>query len=58
MRAESVICSTTRMRHTGSGKRLIPRWNDKPGRTKDEAITLLRCVATHDVPFTYSNTAD
>jgi hypothetical protein len=53
VRAESVICATTLMRHTGCGKRLIPRWNDKPGRTKEEAIALLRRVATHDVPFTY-----
>jgi hypothetical protein len=52
-RAESVICATTRMQHTGRGKRLIPRWNDKPGRTKKEAIELLRRVAKHDVPFTY-----
>ncbi len=51
-RAESVICATTRMRH-GGGKRLIPRWNDKPGRTKAEAIALLRRVAKHDVPFTH-----
>jgi acetyl esterase/lipase len=51
-RAESVICATTRMCH-GTGKRLIPRWNDKPGRTKAEAIELLRRVAAHDVPFTY-----
>ena len=50
-RAESVICATTRMSH-GAGKRLIPRWNDKPGRTKEEAIELLRRVAKHDVPFT------
>ena len=53
VRAESVICATTRMRHTGRGKRLIPRWNDCPGRTKDEAIELLRRVAAHDTPFTY-----
>jgi|SRR5271154_127109 len=52
VRAESVICATTRMRHGGS-KRLIPRWNDKPGRTKEEAIELLRRVAKHDVPFTH-----
>jgi hypothetical protein len=52
VRAESVICATTRMRH-GTGKRLIPRWNDKPGRTKEEAIELLRRVAALDVPFTY-----
>ena len=52
VRAESVICATTRMRH-GHGKRLIPRWNDKPGRTKEEAIALLRRVAAHDTPFTY-----
>jgi hypothetical protein len=52
-RAESVICATTLMRHTGRGKRLIPRWNDKPSRTKEEAITLLRRVAAHDVPFTH-----
>lgn len=52
VRAESVICAITRMRH-GSGKRLIPRWNDKPGRTKEEAIELLRRVVAHDVPFTY-----
>lgn len=52
VRAESVICATTRMRH-GHGKRLIPRWNDKPGRTKEEAIELLRRVAKHDVPFTH-----
>lgn len=32
---------------------LIPRWNDKPGRTKEEAIELLRRVAAHDTPFTY-----
>jgi hypothetical protein len=51
-RAESVICATTRMRH-GFGRRLIPRWNDKAGRTKDEVIELLRRVAKHDVPFTY-----
>jgi hypothetical protein len=51
-RAESVICATTGMRHSG-GKRLIPRWNDKPGRTKEEAIELLRRVAANDVPFTY-----
>ena len=51
-RAESVICATTRMRHS-FGKRLIPRWNDKPGRTKAEAIELLRRIAAHDVPFTY-----
>lgn len=51
-RAESVICATTRMRHS-FGKRLIPRWNDKPGRTKADAIALLRRVAAHDVPFTY-----
>ena len=50
--AESVICATTRMRH-GSGKRLTPRWNDKPGRTKAEAIALLERVIKHDVPFTY-----
>lgn len=50
-RAESVICATTGMRHS-FGKRLIPRWNDKPGRTKEEAIALLRRVAAHDVPFT------
>src|SRR5512135_1908877 len=52
VRAESVICATTHMRH-GSGKRLIPRWNDRPGRTKEEAIVLLQQVARHDVPFTY-----
>ena len=52
VRAESVICATTRMRH-GHGKHLIPRWNDKPGRTKEEAIELLRRVAKHDVSFTY-----
>ena len=51
-RAESVICATTRMRH-GGNKRLIPRWNDKPGRTKEETIELLRRVAKHDVAFTY-----
>jgi hypothetical protein len=51
-RAESVICATTRMRH-GSGKRMIPRWNDKPGRSKQEAIALLQRVANHDVPFTF-----
>jgi len=51
-RAESVICATTRMRH-GHGKPLIPRWNDKPGRTKEDAIALLRRVAVHDTPFTY-----
>lgn len=51
-RAESVICATTNMRH-GHGKRLIPRWNDKPGRTKAQAIALLRRVITHDVPFTH-----
>jgi hypothetical protein len=51
-RAESVICATTLMRH-GNGKRLIPRWNDKPGRTKEEAIELLRRVIAHDVPFTH-----
>ena len=50
--AESVICATTKMRH-GHGKHLIPRWNDKPGRTKAEAVALLRRVAAHDVPFTY-----
>jgi len=50
--AESVICATTRMRH-GGGKGLIPRWNDAPGRTKEEAVELLRRVARHDVPFTY-----
>lgn len=53
VRAESVICATTRMQHTDRGKRLIPRWNDKPGRTKEEAIELLRRVAAHDTPFTY-----
>jgi hypothetical protein len=55
VRAESVICATTRMGHGrgGRGKQLIPRWNDKPGRTKEEAIELLRRVAKHDVPFTY-----
>lgn len=52
-RAESVICATTRMRHTHRGKRLIPRWNDKSGRSKEEAIELLRRVAAHDVSFTY-----
>lgn len=53
-RAESVICATTRMRHVvWHRKRLIPRWNDKPGRTKEEAIALLRRVIKHDVPFTY-----
>jgi hypothetical protein len=52
VRAESVICATTGMRHS-SGKRLIPRWNDKPGRTKEEVIMLLRRVIEHDVPFTY-----
>jgi hypothetical protein len=52
VRAESVICATTSMRHS-FGKRLIPRWNDKPGRTKAEALALLRRVAAHDVPFTY-----
>ena len=52
-RAESVICATTRMRHTSRGKRLIPRWNDKPGRLKVEAVKLLRCVANYDIPFTY-----
>jgi hypothetical protein len=52
-RAESVICATTRMRHTCRGKRLIPRWNDKPGRTKEEALELLRLVANYDIPFTY-----
>jgi hypothetical protein len=52
VRAELVIRATTRMRH-GGGKRLIPRWNDKPGRTKDEAIELLQRVAKHDVSFTY-----
>lgn len=57
VRAESVICATTRMRHTSSGKRLIPRWNDKPGRTKEEAIELLRRVAKHDVPFTYRDSS-
>jgi hypothetical protein len=46
-RAEFVICATTRMRHTGCGKRLIPRWNDKPDRTKEEAITLLWRVIDH-----------
>ena len=51
-RAESVICATTQMRH-GSGKRLIPRWNDKPGRTKAEALELLRRVVKNDVPFTH-----
>jgi hypothetical protein len=51
-RAESVICATTRLRH-GGGKRLIPRWNDKPGRTQAEAIALLQRVVKHDVPFTY-----
>ncbi len=50
--AESVICATTSMRH-GSDKWLVARWNDKPGRTKQEAIALLRRVALHDVPFTY-----
>jgi len=34
------------MRHTGRGKRLIPRWNDKPRRTKEEAIELLRLTAS------------
>ena len=53
VRAESVICATTRMQHTCRGKRLIPRWNDKPGRTKEEAIELLRRVIAHEVPFTY-----
>lgn len=52
-RAESVICATTRMRHACRGKKLIPRWNDRAGRTKEEAIELLRRVAKHDVPFTY-----
>jgi hypothetical protein len=52
VRAESVICATTDMRH-GHGKRLIPRWNDKPGRTKEEVIALLWRVIKHDVPFTY-----
>jgi hypothetical protein len=51
-RAESVICATSNMRHS-HGKRLIPRWNDKPGRTKAEVIALLRRVAKHDVSFTY-----
>lgn len=52
-RAESVICATTRMRHTYRGKGLIPRWNDKTGRTKEEAIALLLRVVKHDVPFTH-----
>jgi hypothetical protein len=51
-RAESVICATTRMRH-GRGKQLIPRWNDKPGRTQAEVIAVLRRVIRHDVPFTH-----
>jgi hypothetical protein len=51
-RVESVICATTRMRH-GNGKRLIPRWNDKPGRSKQDALELLRRAAKHDVPFTF-----
>lgn len=46
---ESVICATTRMRH-GCRKRLIPRWNDKTGRTKDEALALLRRVAAMVTP--------
>jgi len=55
VRAESVICATTDMRHGrhGGGKSLIPRWNDKPERTKEEVISLLRRVIEHDVPFTY-----
>jgi hypothetical protein len=51
-RVESVICATTQMRH-GNGKRLIPRWNDKPGRTKADAIALLQRIIKHDVPYTY-----
>lgn len=51
-RIESLICQTTRMKH-GVGKRLIPRWNDKPSRTKEEAIALLRRVEKHDYPFCY-----
>lgn len=47
--AESVIRATTRMR-PGCRKRLIPRWNDKAGRTKEEALELLRRVATMVTP--------
>jgi hypothetical protein len=51
VRAESVICATTGMRH--GNKPLIPRWNDKRGRTKEEVIAILRRVIAHDVSFTY-----
>ena len=46
VRAESVICATTLMRRTNGGMHLLPSWNDKLGRTNEEAIELLRCVAT------------
>lgn len=53
VRAESVICATTRMRHTTDRVAgLLQRWNDKPGRTREEAVELLRRVAKHDVPYT------
>lgn len=53
-RCDSIICATTKMRHGYSGSnRLIIRWNCKPGRTKAEAIALLRRAIKHDVPFTH-----
>ena len=51
-RIESLICQTTKMRHGGHYS-VIARWNDKPGRTKEEAIALLRRVEKHDYPFCF-----
>lgn len=53
---ESLICATTKMRHTFGGKKLIPRWNDAPGRTVNEVIAMLEAVASgreDKMPFHY-----
>lgn len=56
---ESRICASTKMRHLHGGKKLIPRWNDAPGRTVDEVIAMLQAVAdelrkgAREFPFHY-----
>lgn len=55
-RLESMICATTKMRHLHGGKKLVPRWNDTPGRTTDEVLALLDMMASGQderIPFTY-----
>ncbi len=43
---ESLICATTKMRHTHGGKKLIPRYNDAPGRTVADVLRLLDMEAS------------